>query len=127
MEAQTPIIAKEVIGDYNVNKNLSKLESAIIALQQQLDNAMDAKIQEEIHEELQLLLKFCGEELDISSITHKPEKKLTSEQEILSEKQKECLPTSQLLTNNTFQIMTREISPPFLRSAASSRIISSIF
>jgi hypothetical protein len=52
---------KEVIGDYNVNKNLSKLESAIIALQQQLDNAMDAKIQEEIHEELQLLLKFCGD------------------------------------------------------------------
>jgi hypothetical protein len=53
------------------------------------------------------------EELDISSITHKPEKKLTSEQEILSEKQKGCLPTSQLLTNNTFQISDSKLQEIF--------------
>lgn len=63
MEAQTRIIAKEVIDDYNVDKNLAKLENAIIALQQQLNIAKDAEIQEEIQQELQILLNFKNEEL----------------------------------------------------------------
>ncbi len=65
MSRHTPIIAREVIDDYNVDRNLVKLENAISALQQQLSIANDEEILQEICYELQILLNFKDKELGI--------------------------------------------------------------